>query len=470
MARSILEQEILLSYYGDDFTGSTDVMESLTMNGIPAAMFLHPPSKEEVMDFRLKNPMGQEKIKAFGVAGISRSLSPLAMEEELPGIFEAISRISADFFQYKVCSTFDSSPEIGSIGLASEIALRYFPAECIPLVIGSPFLNRFVAFGNLFARVARKTYRLDRHPTMSRHPVTPMRESDLRLHLAQQTNRDIALMDIHALQGEYGPPTEVYQSLIEKHSGFVLFDTLDINHLLSIGTLLIEHKRKGTQLLVGSSGVNYALAFYLQKMGKIQPPEATMSPGKARKMAVIAGSCSPTTAAQINYMIKSGHQGIPIDTEKITHQEDKSSYQMTLIQEAQRAMDAGKVPLFYTALGPEDPVIQQTRESLKRRGWGEKRIGQALAEAMGSFALKLMETTGRIRLVVAGGDTSGYVARSLGINALEILCPIAPGAPLCLAHSHDSRFDGMEISLKGGQNGNEKYFESILEGKLLNGQ
>ena len=70
-----------------------------------------------------------------------------------------------------------------------------------------------------------------------------------------------------------------------------------------------------------------------------------------------------------------------------------------------------------------------------------------------------------MRTVVCGGDTSGHAARALGIYALETLMPIAPGAPLCTAHSKDVRFDGLEISLKGGQNGNEKYLESILKGK-----
>jgi uncharacterized protein YgbK (DUF1537 family) len=56
----------------------------------------------------------------------------------------------------------------------------------------------------------------------------------------------------------------------------------------------------------------------------------------------------------------------------------------------------------------------------------------------------------------------------MGIYALEVRIPVAPGAPLCTAHSTNPSFDGMEISLKGGQNGNSRYFESILKGKKLN--
>jgi uncharacterized protein YgbK (DUF1537 family) len=66
---------------------------------------------------------------------------------------------------------------------------------------------------------------------------------------------------------------------------------------------------------------------------------------------------------------------------------------------------------------------------------------------------------------VAGGDTSGYSALQLGIYALEMAIPIAPGAPLCRASSDQSQFDGLEISLKGGQNGQANYFEQIRRGQ-----
>ena len=97
----------------------------------------------------------------------------------------------------------------------------------------------------------------------------------------------------------------------------------------------------------------------------------------------------------------------------------------------------------------------------------EKPVGELIAGEQGNILKNLLRLSKIRRIVVAGGDTSGYVARALGITALEILMPIAPGAPLCTAHSSDQEFDGLEISLKGGQNGNEKYFESILEGRKL---
>ena len=141
---------------------------------------------------------------AFGVAGIARSLSPLEMEAELIPIFKQMSRIPSDFFHYKVCSTLDSSPEIGNIGRAVELAERFFPSTNIPFIAGAPFLNRFVVFGNLFARIEDATYRLDRHPVMAHHPVTPMSESDIGRHLAQQSKRTFRNFDLACFESGEG--------------------------------------------------------------------------------------------------------------------------------------------------------------------------------------------------------------------------------------------------------------------------
>ena len=104
------------------------------------------------------------------------------------------------------------------MGHTIELGQRVFQSPYVPLVVGAPVLNRFCVFGNLFARSGPESdvFRLDRHPTMSRHPVTPMDESDLRLHLARQTTRPIGLVDASAtgqwrriLRGASGDVTAV---------------------------------------------------------------------------------------------------------------------------------------------------------------------------------------------------------------------------------------------------------------------
>ena len=85
-------------------------------------------------------------------------------------MFAAFGRLGPKFVHYKVCSTFDSSPRIGSIGRAIDIGCRVFQNRFVPLVVGAPVLQRFCVFGNLFARsgLDSPAYRLDRHPTMRR--------------------------------------------------------------------------------------------------------------------------------------------------------------------------------------------------------------------------------------------------------------------------------------------------------------
>ncbi len=472
MAKPILKQNTFLSFYGDDFTGSTDVMEMLALNGIPTALFLNAPEKREVEAFQLKVGVGASdtsgKIKAFGVAGISRSLTPDAMDQELPTIFEKIRNIPTDFFHYKICSTFDSAVNVGNIGHAVELALEFFPSPYIPLIVGAPLLNRFVVFGNLFARVDDTTYRLDRHPTMSKHPVTPMKESDLRKHLSQQTSRHIRLMDMFALEAQYGDQQQYLAKLLGPSADYMLFDTLDQDHLKTIGKLLIDgHQSDGT-LLVGSSGVEFALALHLQKMQVIKKVRQSTDAGRSGHLVVAAGSAAPGTANQIRHMQQLGHAAIRIDTIKLASEMERGQQIEAMVTSALQALDKQQVPVLYSALGPDDPAIRSTHQYLAEKGLDHKETGKIIAEAQGHMLKEILNRSGKLRVAVAGGDTSGYVSRVLGIYALETLCPIAPGAPLCVAHSKDPKFDGLEIALKGGQNGNHKYFESILTGKSIN--
>jgi uncharacterized protein YgbK (DUF1537 family) len=463
----ILDHKIYLSFYGDDFTGSTDVMESLALNGVRTALFLSPPTQQEVESFTLKESIdgtGKKDIEAFGVAGISRSLGVAQMEKELRPAFKALSKISADFFHYKVCSTFDSSPEIGSIGFAADLAYEYFPSQVIPTLIGAPFLNRFCVFGNLFARIDGITYRLDRHPTMSKHPVTPMHESDLRVHLGKQTNRPVELMDLFALEENDEMQNEIFTKLNRKKGDLLLFDTYNIQHLLSVGRLIIENRPAGTQLLVGSSGVEYALTFYLHKTGRLQKPESPVSPGVAEPIIAMSGSCAPTTAKQIQWALQKSFADIRLNTADLIDPEKQSTEMQRVKQAALDAIAKNQSAMIYSAIGPDDASIEETRRRLRAPGLEDTGTSQVLAANQGKILKSILQSCGQKRTVIGGGDTSGHVARELGIFALETLMPIAPGAPLCTAHSQDPCFDGLEISLKGGQNGKQRYIESILKG------
>ncbi|MBC2607061.1 four-carbon acid sugar kinase family protein [Pelagicoccus albus] len=456
---------LLLSYYGDDFTGSADVMEALESYGVATALFLDSPSKETVAKFRFIGPRktSETRIQSFGVAGISRTMSPSQMAVELPSVFSQIASVESQYFHYKICSTFDSSPSLGNIGTATDLAMEVFHSRNVPLVVGAPSLGRFCVFGNLFARVEQKVFRLDRHPTMARHPVTPMGESDLREHLAILSERKVLHMDISKVEGviegdtlKEDPPEE---------GQFLLFDILEDRHLRAVGKWICEKRGSSTQVVVGSSGVEYAICGHLSEVGELKKSDAFCSE-PAELLIVLAGSASPGTAAQIEHAIGLGFVDLRINTAALVVPETRDEEIGRCVEEAYREVEAGRSPLLYAAKGPEDPAIGETARVFSERSL-EGRAGELIAKYQGEILMRLLSRAGRQRVLVAGGDTSGFATKALGITALEILCPLAPGAPLCLGHSEDDATHGLEICLKGGQNGNHRFIESVLKGRLL---
>ncbi len=109
---------LLLAYYGDDFTGSADVMEVLQWSGLRTVLFLHPPTSGQLSQF--------DSLRAYGIAGWGRTMSPEEMETHLRPAFEMMRDSGANTVHYKTCSTFDSSPQVGSIGKALELGREVF--------------------------------------------------------------------------------------------------------------------------------------------------------------------------------------------------------------------------------------------------------------------------------------------------------------------------------------------------------
>jgi 3-oxoisoapionate kinase len=438
----------LLAFYGDDFTGSTDVMEALTLGGVPTVLLLEPL------------PMGEVKklfphAKAIGVAGTSRSMTPAQMDDELPKMFKYLKSYKSDFVHYKVCSTFDSSPEIGSIGYALELALQEFPQTPVPVVVGAPALKRYVAFGNLFATVQGETYRLDRHPTMSVHPVTPMNESDLRLHLAKQTSCRIKLFDVLALERK--DDFVAYQD-----AEIVLFDTISTAHLKTIGKILYEQKHP---FWLGSSGMEYALIAHLQAIGELTP-QHLKSVEPVEQLLVISGSAAPGTATQIEWAETHGFISLRLDSIALIDDTKAEMYLNDIISQTETLLRKGKSVILYSAKGPSDPIIKKTKEHLATLGLHPNQVSSRLGKQQGSILKKLLEVHPLQRVCVSGGDTCGHAVAQLGLTALELLMPIAPGSPLCKAHSSNQVLDGLEISLKAGQVGQNDYFGSVLSGQV----
>ena len=132
--------------------------------------------------------------------------------------------------------------EMGNIGKAINCGAEVLQNKFIPVLGGTPALGRYCVFGNLFARMGigsnGKIYRLDRHPSMSKHPVTPSYESDLRLHLGSQTQKKIGLIDVTQMENDVKD-----WDTIRDDNEVVLLDALTEEHLIKIGEWLDKQRQ-----------------------------------------------------------------------------------------------------------------------------------------------------------------------------------------------------------------------------------
>jgi len=462
------KRQLLLAYYGDDFTGSTDALEFLSRAGIKTVLFIEPPTPAMLA--------GYEGLQAIGVAGMTRAMPPTEMGMTLLPAFEALKALGAPHVHYKVCSTFDSSPQIGSIGKAIDVGAEVFDAPFIPLLVAAPALGRYCLFGNLFARMGigsgGEIFRLDRHPSMAHHPVTPADESDLRLHLAHQTEKNIGLVDVLALAENGQTTPNKLASEIESGKQVILFDALTEADLSVIGKLIGEYAASDKPLFsVGSSGISMALGKYWAEQGCLQLKTNWPDVGNAKSMLVVSGSCSPVTAKQIAYAADHGFAEIALDTPAIANSTDPESTIADYINIVAELLDRGIPVIIHTSLGTHDPRFTETYQAFAANGLTPHTIRTKTAELFGTvlglIAAGVAGKTTLGRLVIAGGDTSGYVARAMGIEAVEMIAPLSPGAPLCKAYAPGSPANCLEVSFKGGQVGSNDYFKTVLQGKTI---
>ena len=433
-----------LGWYGDDFTGATDTLAVAAQAGLRCALFLDVPEPQQL------SRMGE--LDALGIAGSARTMSPQAMRQELPRIGAFFKTLQVSVLHYKCCSTFDSSPKVGSIGAALSILDAYVDHDTAYVVGGQPDIGRYCCFSNLFAAAGAggKICRLDRHPTMKQHPVTPMGEADLRLHLAQQWAGPIEAVHYP----DYGLPENHFdrqvdarrQDLKAARPAALLFDIADSSHLRPLGRQIWRRARQESLLVAGPSSVVQALAAHWGP-----GTAATASPVKRKDpgaVFVLAGSMSPVTARQVEQA--GSYRRLSLSSRQLIADPSYLDRQIDSIVEL---LDTGCHVLAYVE-GGEMPTPDVRSDDLARvTAELVKRVVER--QAAGPQPL--------LRLGIAGGDTSSRAAKALDIWALSFVRVLSPGVALCRAHSDDPALSGMELMLKGGQMGSADIFEQLLQ-------
>lgn len=442
-----LASGIQVAWYGDDFTGSAASMEVLEFAGVPAVLFLDVPTPEQLARF--------PQARALGIASTARSHGPDWMRAHLPKAFAFLHQTGAPVVHYKVCSTLDSAPEIGSIGTAIEIgnALIKGPVLCL---VAAPAMRRYQAFGQLFAAAGQQVFRIDRHPVMSCHPVTPMVEADVARHLTAQTGKRMGLISLEDLAGD---PAEALAREVGAGAEVITLDAMNNADMAAHGALIWGGPQR---FVVGSQGVEYALVAHWQASGALPPQTRSTGAGPVAQMLAVSGSVSPTTAAQIDWAAAHGFAVIALDAAAVAlgdAQAEDTAYAAALA-----ALKAGRDPLICSAQGPDDPRVAAMRAAIKGAGIAAQTANARIGAALGRLLKRLLLETGLRRAVISGGDTSGFACRELGLFAFTALAPTVPGGALFAAHSDDAALHGLQLALKGGQMGSVDYFGWIKRG------
>lgn len=427
----------LIGFYGDDLTGSTDTLSVLARAGLRVLMFLDIPDAAELTD-----------ADAVGIAGASRTMTPAEMQVALPGGFAALAAAGVRLLHYKVCTTFDSAPDIGSIGEALRIGRRMFRPDFVPMVVGQPDIGRWCAFATLFAAFGADgaVFRLDRHPVMSRHPVTPMHEADLRRVLQAQGVASIGLVDVAAL--ESGTGATALAAALREAPDAVLFDVVAPSHLAAIGALIGAQVETDPRPLfaIGASGLQQALLAGWPAAAARSRPQASTPPVPVGPVLVVAGSRANVTARQIATAEAAGFAVLALDPAAMVAGDAAESS----VAAAVHHLRQGRSVIAHTSLGPDD------QRALPKAGRADL---DALAAATGHFARDVMARVKLPRIGIAGGDTSSGVARALGVRALSYAWRCAPGVTVCRVQG--GSLDGTEIMLKGGQMGPPDIFPRL---------
>ncbi len=438
-----------LAWVGDDFTGASDTLATLATGGARALLFLDVPT-----DARLA---AAGPLEAVGVATAVRSMAPAAMREALAPIADWLAASGVPVVHYKVCSTWDSAPGTGNIGEAVRTLWRPAYAGWVPLAGGQPSLGRWCVSGRLFAQagVGGPVYPIDRHPTMSRHPVTPMGEPDLGRYLCAQglepaLRIDHRMLDAGraAVDAALAPVTAVRHGRDDRPR-VVLFDALGDAHLAALGDAIARHARGRPVLAVGASSVAQAMLAHWRASGAIAatvPPEvarAAVAPARG-PVLVLAGSLSPLSARQVARA--RAYERVALDAARLAAGDP--DYRARTADAIAAGLARGVHVLAGTALGDAAPRGADPR----------------LAPACGALLAETLQRARCTRVGVVGGDTSSHAVQALAPWALGWVGRLGGSSPLVHAHADDPTVDGLELMLKGGQMGEEDVLDRLVAG------
>ncbi|MFO1036798.1 MAG: 3-oxo-tetronate kinase [Geminicoccaceae bacterium] len=414
---------ILLGCIADDFTGATDLCNTLVKGGMRTVQLIDVPAAD----------LPVPDVDAVTVALKSRTIPAADAVAQSLAALDWLRRAGARQILFKYCSTFDST-DAGNIGPVADALLDALGGDFTLACPAFPEAGRTIYQGHLFVgdRLLSETH-------MRHHPLTPMMDSDLVRVLGRQTPHGVGLLPYPVVrQG-----AEAIRARIAELRGagrrFAVPDVIDDGDLVELGAAAAD-----LALVTGGSGIALGLPPNFRRAGLLDAVQADGLPAVQGQELVLAGSCSVATLGQIEAMA-STRPALKLDG----WDGPESRRVESAVEWARERLPSGPV-LIYASAPPDEVRALQDR-------LGREKAGAVIEETMAGIATALVDTGVR-RLVVAGGETSGAVVKALGIQALRIGPQIDPGVPACVSIGDRP----LAIALKSGNFGGTDFFLKAL--------
>ncbi|MFZ9407014.1 MAG: 3-oxo-tetronate kinase [Burkholderiaceae bacterium] len=418
---------MLLGCIADDFTGATDLANNLVRQGMRVIQTLGIPD----------TPLPDEAIDAVVVALKSRTIpAPQAIEASVDALRWLRSHGAKQIY-FKYCSTFDSTPA-GNIGPVSEALMQALGTDFAIATPAFPDNGRTVFKGHLFVGE-----QLLSDSGMRDHPLTPMTDSSLVRVLQAQCTRKVGLID-HRVVSQGASAIEArIQALRAQGISLAIVDAVSNEDLFEIGAAVRDHA-----LVTAGSGV----AIGLPRHFGVQPsPQASRLAPPSGRQAILAGSCSQATQAQVADFRARGGACLALDPRALAGGDQ--ALQNVVDQALRWAQAFGTHPiLIYSTDTPE--AVRDVQAAL-----GIERAGALVEQAMALICKGLIDSGVR-QLIVAGGETSGACVQALGLSQLRIGPQIDPGVPWCQTTLADGSV--LHVALKSGNFGATDFFTRSL--------
>ncbi|MEP7298694.1 MAG: 3-oxo-tetronate kinase [Burkholderiales bacterium] len=420
---------MILGIIADDFTGATDVASMLVRAGMRTVQLIGVPSDDTVVD-----------ADAVVIALKSRTVPAADAVRESLAALRWLQRGGMRQCYFKVCSTFDSTPA-GNIGPVTEALMQALGADFAIACPAFPENSRTVYRGHLFVGDV-----LLSDSGMRDHPLTPMRDANLVRVLQAQSARRVGLLAHEPVAAGDAAVRARIAALRSDGVGIAIADAITNDDLRVLGAACAE-----LPLLTAGSGLALGLPDVYAARGWLVPDAQAADLGAVTgRAAVLSGSCSLATNAQVAAWRNAGRPTFGIDARALARNEPVAALALAWAGE-----HIAQTPvLIYATASTTD--LQAVQAEL-----GAAHAGALVEACLAQIAAGLVDTLGVQRLVVAGGETSGAVVQALGVARLRIGGAICPGVPWTRT---DDRPGGapLLLALKSGNFGGPAFFDEAL--------